>query len=70
VDKGHRGPGSQTLLSPGEMKVLVMVSGKGHIEDGKGSAVRFKEGVTLLIPAVYQGAVKFEEDTEYLTVTV
>jgi len=33
-------------------------------------AVEFKAGDTLLIPAIYEGAIHFADDTEYLTVTI
>jgi mannose-6-phosphate isomerase len=70
VDKGHRGAGSQTLLSPGAMKVLVFISGRGHIAGSQGQATEFRAGDCVLIPAVYEGVMQSEDDTEYLVVTL
>ena len=72
VDKANQAKGSETLLSAGEMKIIIIISGCGTIpvrHRREGKIVGFKAGDTLLIPATYQGALQFAEDTEYLTVT-
>lgn len=70
VDKGHQARSCELLLSPGKMKTLVILTGFGTIFGHSAEAVEFKAGDTLLIPAAYEGAVRFAADTEYLTVTV
>ena len=70
IDKGHQAQSCELLLSPGKMKTLIIVSGFGTIEGGEGSCVEFKAGDCLLIPACYEGAVRFADDTQYLTVTL
>ena len=68
VDKGHQAKNCEVLLSPGELKVLIIISGYGTILGDDVNPVEFKAGDCLLIPAVYQGAMCFADDTEYLTV--
>jgi mannose-6-phosphate isomerase len=84
VDKGHQMRNSEVLLSAGstpstsspqasssqagQMKTLIFLSGSGTIADA-GNIVEFKAGQTILIPAAYQGVLRFSAETEYLTVT-
>lgn len=70
VDKGHQAENCEVLLSPGKSKALIFLSGSGTILATDGSPVEFKAGDTLLIPAVYEGAMQFADDTEYLTVII
>ncbi|MFH1719163.1 MAG: class I mannose-6-phosphate isomerase, partial [Planctomycetota bacterium] len=70
MDKGHQGRNCEVLLSPGEMKVLVMVSGSGIILGTGVGPVEFRAGDCLLIPAAYEGAIRFAEDSQYLKVTL
>ena len=58
------------LLSPGQMKTLIIMSGYGTILGAQGSLVGFRAGDCLLVPAAYEGAMRFAADTEYLTVTL
>ena len=69
VDKGHQMRSCEVLLSPGRMKTVIVLSGFGTIA-GNGSIVEFKPGDTMLIPAVYEGVMRFSAETEYLTVTI
>jgi mannose-6-phosphate isomerase class I len=69
IDKGHQGKNCELLLAPGKMKTLIMLSGRGTILGTEGEIVEFSAGDCLLIPASYQGAMRFAADTEYLTVT-
>jgi mannose-6-phosphate isomerase len=69
VDKGHQVRGGEVLLSPGEMKILIFISGCGVISGKKEGSVEFKAGDCLLIPAVYEGVMKLADDTQYLIVT-
>jgi mannose-6-phosphate isomerase len=76
VDKGHQMRNSEVLLSAdstsspqaGQMKVLIFVSGSGTITGGSKS-IEFKPGETFLIPAAYEGVLRFSAETEYLIVT-
>ncbi len=70
VDKGHEAGDSQLLLSPGQMKVLIFITGTGTIEGPSTEAVDFVKGDTMLIPAVYDGVIKFSTDTQYLIATI
>ncbi len=69
VDKGHQVRGGEVLLSPGKMKTLIFISGYGAISSAKEGSAEFKAGDCLLIPASYEGVMKFADDTQYLTVT-
>jgi len=70
VDKGHRGQDSEILLARGCMRVLIFLTGGGRIVAADAESTQFKAGDCFLIPAAFEGAVVFTEDTEYLTVTV
>lgn len=70
VDKGHQTAGCEVLLSPGSMKVMIFLSGKGRISRPGSEAAHFAPGRTFLIPARYEGVIRFSEDCEYLTVQV
>ncbi|MHC4396922.1 MAG: type I phosphomannose isomerase catalytic subunit [Planctomycetota bacterium] len=70
IDKGHQAKNCEVLLSPGIMKVLIILDGFGIISQTDGISVEFKTGDTILIPAVYEGAVQFADETQYLTVTL
>jgi len=70
VDKGHQGKGCELLLSAGTMKTLVILTGLGTILGTNGTSVDFKAGDCLLVPAEYEGAMWFADDTQYLTVTI
>lgn len=69
VDKGHQLTGAETLLSPDLMKVIFFLSGSGQIINDD-IEVKFKKGDTILIPAAYEGAICFADETEYLIATV
>jgi len=70
IDKGHQAENCELLLSPGKMKTLVILMGSGMIIASEQEPVEFKGGDTLLIPFVYEGAIRFAADTQYLTVTI
>jgi len=70
VDKGHQGKDCELLLSPGPIKTLIIISGFGTILGTEGSSVEFMAGDTLFVPAVYEGVMRFADDTQYLTVTI
>jgi len=52
------------------MKTLIILSGSGTIEDAERNPVEFVAGDTLLVPAAYEGAVRFMAETHYLVVTI
>lgn len=70
VDKGHRLKNDELLLRAGQMKTLVILSGRGVIESSETESMAFAGGDCLVIPAAYEGVVTFGADTLYLTVTL
>ena len=70
VDKAHQLTGCEVLLSKGQMKALVILTGSGQITAQETDPVDFKKGDCLLIPASFEGVMHFLDDTEYLTATV
>jgi mannose-6-phosphate isomerase len=69
IDKGHQMRNCEVLLSPGQMKTLIVLSGFGRFV-GSPAAVDFKAGDTILVPADYEGVMRFSAESEYLTVTI
>lgn len=70
IDKGCRRMGCELLLSPAEMKTFIILTGSGTVFETKATAVEFKAGDCILVPAAYEGSMRFAADTEYLTVTI
>lgn len=70
IDKGHQAKDCEMLLSPGKMKILIILTGSGKILAPDNTLVEFIAGDCLLIPAVYKGAIHFADDTQYLIVTL
>jgi mannose-6-phosphate isomerase len=70
IDKGHQSQNCGLLLLPGRTKTLIIVSGCGTILGTKGSLVEFRPGDCLLVPAAYEGSMRFAADTQYLSVTI
>ena len=53
------------------MKTLVFLTGHGRISGaGDERDVEFNPGDTILIPAAYDGVISFDEDSEYLAITI
>lgn len=69
VDKGHQVRSCETLLSAGKMKTIMIMSGFGTIA-GNRNTVEYRAGDTILIPAGYNGVMRFSSETEYLTTTI
>jgi mannose-6-phosphate isomerase len=69
VDKGHQMRSCEVLLTHGQMKTLIVLSGFGRFL-GSPTAVEFKAGDTILVPAIYEGVMRFSAESEYLTVTI
>jgi mannose-6-phosphate isomerase len=57
-------------LKAGRMQTLIILKGRGVVESDETIPVEFTAGDTLLIPAIYQGKMKFFAETEYLKVTI
>ncbi len=70
IDKGHQAENCELLVSAGKMKVMIILDGFGIILQTDGNSLEFKTGDTILIPAAYEGAVQFADESEYLTVTL
>ncbi len=70
IDKGHQSENCELLLSAGKMKTLIILRGSGTIISSEQDSVEFRAGDCLLVPAAYEGAIRFAADTEYLTVTI
>jgi len=70
VDKGHRIEGGEVLLSRGIMRTLVFITGGGAILSQMAEPVDFAAGDCVVVPAAFEGAMRFTQDTEYLTVTI
>jgi mannose-6-phosphate isomerase len=70
LDKGHRLEGGELLLTRGRMRTFIIVSGSGTILSSETDAVDFRAGDCLVVPAAFEGAVSFGQESEYLTVTL
>ncbi len=70
IDKGRQITGCEMLLAGGIMRVLVVLSGGGQIIGKRGEEVGFSAGDCILVPAMYEGAMQFDVESEYLTVTI
>jgi mannose-6-phosphate isomerase len=70
IDKGHQAKGCELLISRGEMRALIILTGLGTISGTNGTSVDFKAGDCLLVPATYEGSMRFAGDTQHLTVTI
>ena len=53
-----------------QMETLVILSGGGRIVSAQVEPVEFAAGDCLVIPATFEGAMKFAEDTVYLITTL
>ena len=69
VDKGHQIAGAEVLLTK-QMKVLLILSGAGRVIAENVEPVDFEKGDCLLIPAAFNGVMKFTADCEYLVASV
>jgi mannose-6-phosphate isomerase len=70
IDKGHQTTACELLFSPGKMKTLLILTGQGTIRRTDGACVEFEAGDCLLVPAAFEGAILFADDTQYLTVNL
>jgi mannose-6-phosphate isomerase len=70
IDKGHQCERCELFLARGQMRILIFLAGGGTILSEDVEPVEFDPGDCVLIPAAFEGAVKFTRDTEYLVVTL
>ena len=70
IKKEYQPKDSQLTIEPSEMKTLIILAGSGEILSNNQASTTFKPGRTLLIPAACQGTIRFDQVTEYLTVTI
>ena len=70
IDKGHETEECELLLLAGKMRILIILTGSGKSLDGDGICVEFRAGDCLLVPAAYEGTIRFDADTQYLTVSI
>lgn len=70
IDKEHHPKDTELSLKQGMMKTLIFIAGSGTITAPNSIAVNFQAGETILIPAAFDGLMRFSNDTEYLTVTI
>lgn len=70
VDKGNRAEGGEVFFSRGVMRVVIVLSGNGTILSRQAAPVEFSAGDSLIIPAAFEGTMRFDRQTEYLVVTI
>jgi mannose-6-phosphate isomerase len=70
IDKENHSKETELSLKPGQMKTLIPITGSGTITAPNSIPVNFKAGQTLLIPAAFDGLIRFDNNSEYLTVTI
>jgi mannose-6-phosphate isomerase len=70
VDKGHQAANGERLLARGCLRIQIFLTGGGTILSGGAESVEFKAGDSFVIPAAFEGAARFTQDTEYLMVTM
>ncbi|MCF7973205.1 MAG: class I mannose-6-phosphate isomerase [Phycisphaerae bacterium] len=70
VDKKHQMPGTEMLISSGELEVHVILSGQGQYVAQDQQVVPYKAGDTILIPACYNGVMRTEAETSALAVSL
>lgn len=57
-------------LKAGQMQTIVILKGCGVIKSSETVPVEITAGDTLLIPAIYEGEMRFFAETEYLKITI
>jgi len=70
VDKGHQVPGAEMLVSPGILKVHMILSGHGVYSDSDNSHETYKPGDCIVLPAMYEGVMKAQTETTFLVITL
>jgi mannose-6-phosphate isomerase len=70
VDKISAQTAESGRISSGIMKVIIIINGSGRIISKNSDAVDFAKGQTILLPAEFEGDMKFDDKTEYLLTTL
>ncbi len=70
IDKGHQAKSCEVLLSSDKMKTLIFITGSGTILGTETDPVEFRAGDCILVPAAYEGVIRFADDSQYLKVTL
>jgi len=70
VDRGHSAAQGQRLLAREKTETFIILSGGGRIVSAHVEPVEFAAGDCLVVPAAFEGAVEFAQDTLYLIVTL
>ena len=70
VDKHNQTPRGEVFIKPAELQVQIIIKGSGKIINRTIEPVRFAAGDTLLIPAAFEGVMRFDTAAEYLTATL
>ena len=69
IDKITAQADTSEKITKGAMKVIIIISGSGRITSKDSNPVDFAKGQTILLPAILDGEMFFDGDTEYLSVT-
>lgn len=69
VDKGHQVPGAEMRLSPGTLRVHMILSGQGAYLDPDNQRETYRAGDCIVLPAMYEGVMKAGRDTTFLVIT-
>jgi mannose-6-phosphate isomerase len=70
VDKFWQNAESEMQICRGQMKTLMIISGSGVIMSEETEDVEFGAGETILLPAVLEGKMLFEMNSEFLQITI
>ncbi len=70
VDKAHQMPGSEMLLSPGTLKVHMILSGHGTYANAANQSETYQAGDCILVPAMYEGVMTAIDETSLLVTTL
>jgi mannose-6-phosphate isomerase len=66
VKKGHQAANCEVLLKAGVMKVVILLNGAGVFMGQGIDNVAFGSGDTVLLPAEFEGVLRFQQESEYL----
>jgi mannose-6-phosphate isomerase len=66
VDKGHQAANCEVFCKAGIMKAVIFLSGSGVFQGRGIDNVAFRSGDTILLPAEFEGVLRFQQESEYL----
>ncbi len=70
VDKAHQMPGREMWLSPGTLKVHMILSGHGMYSNAASQNETYQAGDCILVPAMYEGVMTAIDETSFLVTTL